>query len=94
MGDRERQADRRARRHARKRLCDELEHTKDAKKLVARGAKTVLLIEKGPQWFDEDHTGDPDLYDETLLVGLREGQDPKTVAEEQGAHKWRVIPTD
>lgn len=53
-----------------------------------------MLIETEPRWFGEDHTGDPDLYDKTYLVGLRGDQDPKTVAEAEGAHEWLVIPTE
>jgi hypothetical protein len=75
-------------------LCDEFEFTKAAKRLVRRGAETVILIEKGPGWFTEDHTGEPDYYDSTYLVGLPKGTDPETVATAEDAHKWRVIPTE
>jgi hypothetical protein len=75
-------------------LCDEFEYTKGARALVRRGAEQVLLIEKGPRWFTDDHDRDPDIYESTYLVGLRGGQDAEKVATEQGAHKWRVIPTE
>lgn len=75
-------------------LCDEYEYTKAARALARRGAGTVVLIEKGPGWFSDDHTGDPDYYDRTYVVGVPGEKDPETVAKEQGAEKWRVIPTD
>jgi len=75
-------------------LCDEYEFTAKARALARQGATTVVLIEKEPRWFAEDHTGDPDYYDKTYLVGLRGDQDPKTVAEAESAAKWRVISTD
>jgi hypothetical protein len=75
-------------------LCDEFEYAEGARDLVSKGATTVLLIEKGPRWLNDDHDRDPDIYESTHLVGIRGGKDPQEVAAEQGAHKWRVIPTE
>jgi hypothetical protein len=76
-------------------LCDEFEYAEGARDLVSKGAETVLLIEKGPRWFTDDHDRDPDTYESTRLVGIpRGGQTPEDVAAAQVADRWRVIPTD
>lgn len=75
-------------------LCDEFEYTEGARELVSKGAATVVLIEKGPHWFTDDHDRDPDLYTTTYLVGVPAGQSPEDAARGQNADRWRVITTD
>jgi hypothetical protein len=79
-------------------LCEEHELAKGARSLVRQGAATVILIDKGPQWFrlPEDGEGDPerepDLYKQSFLVGIPAGgSPPEEVAAKEQASRWRVV---
>lgn len=74
-------------------LCEDFELTKEARALLKLRTNTVILIEKGPRWFTDDHSGEPAYYAEPSLLVVPDGKDPATLAAEQNAHAWRVIPT-
>jgi hypothetical protein len=75
-------------------LCDDIALKQQARSLVRHSPATVVLIEKKPGWFTDEHTGSPDYYNERFLIAVRGNDKPETVAAAHEAHSWRVIPVD
>lgn len=75
-------------------LCEEYELRNQARRLLNLRSNTVILVEKGPVWFTDDHSGKPVGYEERQLVVVADGKEPATLASELNADAWRVISTD
>lgn len=75
-------------------LCEEYDLRNQARRLLKLRSNTVILVEKGPVWFTDDHSGKPVDYEERELVVVAEGKKPATLASELNADAWRVISTD
>lgn len=75
-------------------LCEDFECRKRGRVVLAAGAIGLVLIYRKPGWFTGvPQEGEPDFYDESVVVGLRKSQDPADVAARHDAHAWRVVPT-
>jgi hypothetical protein len=74
-------------------LCDDYELTNKARALLRLRTNTVILIERDPIWFTDEHSGAPDYYAQRELLVVPDGENPAELAAEHDAHAWRVIPT-
>lgn len=75
-------------------LCEDYELTREARALLNLRTNTVILIEKDPAWFTDDHSGAPAYYKDRQLLVVPDGEDPAALAAEKKADAWRVISTD
>lgn len=75
-------------------LCEDYQLTNEARALLKLRTNTVILIETGPVWITEDHSGTPAYYSDRQLLVVPDGEDPAALAAEKHADAWRVIPTD
>jgi hypothetical protein len=74
-------------------LCEDYQLANEARALLKLRANTVILVEKEPRWFTDDHSGDPAYYEDSTLLVVPDGVESATLAAERNAHTWRVIPT-